>query len=163
MRKLTFNCHLPKAMRLQSGCALRASSGVVTNLKAGGHLEGGRSQNREDLTVLGRYFFGQKGGTFLEMGALNGIRYSNSYYFEKHMDWTGLLIEGSPTLYKELKVNRPDAITLNAMVCGEERNVHWIDIKNSKGASTATGGVCVSFLYLCRFILTDPLFFRPTN
>lgn len=85
------------------------------------------------------------------MGALDGMLFSNSYYFEKYLGWKGLLIEGSPALFKKLKANRPDSITMNAMVCAEERNVHWID-------GSAVGGVSVSYLYLCRFILTDTLF-----
>ena len=36
------------------------------------------------------------GGTFLEIGGLDGVEYSNSYFFEKKLDWRGILIEGHP-------------------------------------------------------------------
>ena len=36
------------------------------------------------------------GGTFLEIGGLDGIDYSNTYFFEKKFDWRGVLIEGHP-------------------------------------------------------------------
>jgi len=45
------------------------------------------------------------GGTFLEMGALDGLLYSNSYYFEKKYDWRGLLIEGHPLNQLLLRTN----------------------------------------------------------
>ena len=36
------------------------------------------------------------GGFYVELGANDGITQSNSFYFEKHRNWTGLLIEPSP-------------------------------------------------------------------
>ena len=36
------------------------------------------------------------GGTFLEIGGLDGVDYSNTYFFEKKFDWRGILIEGHP-------------------------------------------------------------------
>lgn len=45
----------------------------------------------------------QLGGTFLEIGALNGIVFSNSWFFEKKLGWKGILVEGHPLNQKELR------------------------------------------------------------
>ena len=44
-------------------------------------------------------------GYFIEMGAHDGIHNSNTYYYEKNKNWTGILIEPSFN-YKFLIKNR---------------------------------------------------------
>ena len=43
--------------------------------------------------VVDTIFKGKRGGTFLDIGAFNGITGSNTSFFEKWRDWTGHLIE----------------------------------------------------------------------
>jgi hypothetical protein len=53
-----------------------------------------QSQDAEDKTLL-NWFNGLCGGTYIEMGGLDGITYSNSYVFNKSpLNWTGVLVEG---------------------------------------------------------------------
>lgn len=47
-----------------------------------------------------------KGGFFVELGANDGIRQSNTYKLQKHYGWTGLLIEPSPRRYVQCLQNR---------------------------------------------------------
>ena len=47
-----------------------------------------------------------KDGFFIECGANNGIDQSNTWYFEKHLNWKGILIEPLENEYKELIINR---------------------------------------------------------
>ena len=83
-----------------------------------------------------RWFGGTCGGTYLEMGALDGITYSNSHVFHKARQWKGVLIEASPPNYEKLVKNRPDEIaTIHAAVCNKARDVHWVRGK------MATGGI----------------------
>ena len=44
----------------------------------------------------------QTNGFFIEVGAYDGISLSNSLFFEKSRNWTGLLIEANPRAYREL-------------------------------------------------------------
>jgi FkbM family methyltransferase len=53
-------------------------------------------------------------GFFIEAGANNGIKQSNTLYFEKHWHWQGLLIEPVPDLAMECKNNRPQCLVENA-------------------------------------------------
>ena len=46
-------------------------------------------------------------GTFVEMGALDGDRKSNTWVFEEYFKWTGLLIEANPINAQKLIINRP--------------------------------------------------------
>ena len=45
----------------------------------------------------------QTKGVFIEAGAYNGEEYSNTLYFEKELDWTGLLVEPDPWNFWSLK------------------------------------------------------------
>ncbi|XP_060077630.1 uncharacterized protein LOC132557155 [Ylistrum balloti] len=55
-----------------------------------------------------------EGGFYVECGALNGEKGSNSLFFERVRKWNGLLIEADPTNYKALKSKHRKAFTLNA-------------------------------------------------
>ncbi|MCJ9751215.1 FkbM family methyltransferase [Neorhizobium sp. BETTINA12A] len=57
-------------------------------------------------------------GFYVELGANDGIRQSNTYYFEKNRGWSGILIEPSPNNFLECRKNRSEknAIFCNACV-----------------------------------------------
>lgn len=76
----------------------------------------GRSVNDEDKRLFDA-FFRARGpefkGTFVEMGAFNGIRESNSLFFEHCLGWEGVLVEGNPAQWPRLVANRPHAHRLH--------------------------------------------------
>ena len=86
-----------------------------------------RSQDGEDVYAFLHFFYGNRGGSFLEMGALDGLLYSNTYAFDQVLGWKGVLIEASPASFERLQVNRPEQTTLHAAICGEERVVHYLE------------------------------------
>lgn len=135
--ELDFLCQVPSEQRMGSGCWVSGMRGRYEGRKYWHRrhqfMAQGKSQSGEDLVLLQRYFFGRTGGTFLEMGALDGFTYSNTWYFEKYMSWRGVLIEGSPNSYELLVRYRPDAICINAMICSEKRTLHWVE---GRGAAT---------------------------
>jgi FkbM family methyltransferase len=47
-----------------------------------------------------------KNGVFVDVGAYDGLRISNTYFFEKVRDWRGLCIEADPVIFQKLKRNR---------------------------------------------------------
>lgn len=61
-------------------------------------------------------FFLQEGGFFIECGAHDGEFISNTLFFERYRNWTGILIEANPSKYKELKEKHRKAYTLQACV-----------------------------------------------
>tara|TARA_R100000935_G_scaffold12748_10_gene25455 strand:+ start:962 stop:1744 length:783 start_codon:yes stop_codon:yes gene_type:complete len=50
------------------------------------------SQSGQDQAVE-RILQGKRGGTFVDIGAYDGLTGSNSLYFEKYLGWTGTLVE----------------------------------------------------------------------
>jgi hypothetical protein len=63
------------------------------------------SQAGQDKWVV-EFFKFKENGFFLDIGAYDGIEYSNSYYLEKNLNWNGICIEANPTIYKKLISNR---------------------------------------------------------
>ncbi|MDQ2719746.1 MAG: FkbM family methyltransferase [Bacteroidota bacterium] len=63
------------------------------------------SQNGQDKFIAS-LFRNKKGGVFVDIGAYDGLNLSNTIYFEKYLNWTGICIEPNPEVFKELKNNR---------------------------------------------------------
>ena len=59
------------------------------------------SQDNQDKFV-DQYFKQKRNGVFLEVGAGDGIVFSNSLFFERERNWTGLLIEPTRYLFERL-------------------------------------------------------------
>lgn len=86
-----------------------------------------KSQAMEDKTLL-QYFNGLCNGTYMEIGGLDGITFSNTYAYNKLMGWKGVLVELGPNNYKQLVKNRPHELaTVNAGVCGEQQKLHYVE------------------------------------
>lgn len=47
-----------------------------------------------------------KDGFYIECGANDGVNQSNTWYFEKTLNWRGILIEPNKKIFKDLKKNR---------------------------------------------------------
>lgn len=71
------------------------------------------SQVGQDKYIYETFFKDKKIGNFLDIGAHDGIDKSNSYFFEKHLNWNGICVEPIPEVYKRLKDNR-NCICINA-------------------------------------------------
>lgn len=69
-------------------------------------------QMGEDSHIHRRYFPSFRNGVFLEMGAHNGISFSNSKFFEDTLNWSGILIEPNPSLFADLCKNRQKTINI---------------------------------------------------
>lgn len=46
------------------------------------------------------------GGTFVDIGAHNGVKFSNTYFFEKELGWKGVCVEPIPEVFAALQQNR---------------------------------------------------------
>jgi hypothetical protein len=76
----------------------------------------------------------QHGGFYVELGALDGSQYSNSWVLDKVLGWRGLLIEPGPVNFEKVRQNRPNAIAINTAVCSEIQDVHFIATPERPGA-----------------------------
>jgi len=65
-----------------------------------------QSQYLQDKFINKYIFKNKQNGTFIEIGAYDGITFSNSYFFEKSLNWNGICIEPIPAKFELLKKNR---------------------------------------------------------
>ena len=92
----------------------------------GGYGAGGQDIYVADL--LGR----PRDGTFVDIGANDGVTISNTLYFEKELDWSGLAIEPMPGAYAKLRANRR-CHTLNACISDREGTAEFLEIEGRAG------------------------------
>lgn len=63
------------------------------------------SQYGQDYLVS-EFFNFKKNGVFIDVGANDGIKLSNTFYLEKELNWTGICFEPIPKTFEKLKLNR---------------------------------------------------------
>lgn len=82
-----------------------------------------------DKIINEKYFKNKQDGFFIECGAYDGVRDSNTLYFYKNKNWRGLNVEALPNLFDELKKNRSEDVNLN------------VALSDKQGVSTFTQAV----------------------
>ena len=76
-------------------------------------------------------------GVVVKIGGLDGLKFSNFYYFEYALNWTTVLIDVSPSKYEKLAINRN-----REAVIPVHGAVNWgEDIEIVVGRTDATGDV----------------------
>lgn len=92
-------------------------------------LRNSRSQFREDLLLLPILLAirsslsgpgSEVSGTFVELGALDGLDVSNTLMLERCYNWTGLLIEASPENVARLRNSGRRAPYVHSAVCARQ-------------------------------------------
>lgn len=76
------------------------------------HFGFSSSQNRMDKKIL-KLFNNKKNGFFIEVGAFDGINYSNTFLLEKKYKWKGLLVEPLKKEFEICKKYRNKSIVVN--------------------------------------------------
>lgn len=84
---------------------------IVNSLRKEGYY----SQYGQDKWVIEELIPNKKNGVFVDIGAHDGIAYSNTYVLENKYNWNGLAVEPIPDVYRKLKSTR-QCNTLNACV-----------------------------------------------
>lgn len=85
------------------------------------------SQIGEDKYVDQKIFNGKSNGIFIDIEAHDGKTFSNSYFFEKYRNWTGICVEPLPVIYKKLKKNR-FALTIKACIGEKEAEQDFYEV-----------------------------------
>ena len=75
----------------------------------------------------------KKHGFFVECGAENGQKFSNSIFFETQRNWTGLLIEARKKLFDELLPRNRNAYSINACLSPTKNSglFEWSVVNNN--------------------------------
>jgi FkbM family methyltransferase len=74
-----------------------------------------KSQWSQDQYLNNHFFKNNKNGVFIDVGAHDGISGSNTYFFEKDLNWSGICFEPNPNVFDELIKNRNCTCLQNAV------------------------------------------------
>jgi FkbM family methyltransferase len=85
------------------------------------------SQYGQDKILDQEIFKGKTSGFFIEIGAYDGIRFSNTYFFEKYRRWKGICVEPIKSRYDELVKNRK-SLNLNCCIASNNKPVKFSKI-----------------------------------
>lgn len=91
-------------------------------------------QHGEDF-LLDKIFGGKKNGFYVEIGCLDGIEFSNTYYFE-NIGWKGICVEAHKDFIQELRKNRPHAEIVHCAV--GEKDIEQVTFYANKIGSLST-------------------------
>jgi len=83
-------------------------------------------QDAEDQYAFDHFFNGVRGGSYLELGAHNGVHLSNTKSLHDFYGWRGVLIEANPVDYALLAESRPYDLTVHAAICASHGTVHYV-------------------------------------
>jgi FkbM family methyltransferase len=88
-----------------------------------------RSQIGQDLEVL-KFYSKKTNGFFIEIGASDGIKFSNTYLLEKRFNWKGICCEPIPNKFEQLVKNRPNSVCFKEAVYSQTGLSLTFDISN---------------------------------
>lgn len=83
-----------------------------------------RAWDNEPYVAINKYFWGQRNGIMVEMGALDGKKYSASRDFLP-FGWHRVLLEGSPAHRSNGPIKSPDASFVSGAIC-DSGVVHYL-------------------------------------
>lgn len=85
------------------------------------------SQHGQDKFIYENFFQNSGAGTFVDVGAFDGISGSNTAFFERR-GWDGLCIEASPTHFEQLVRNRRTT-SVNLAIAEHASNEEFLEIR----------------------------------
>lgn len=88
-----------------------------------------QSENSQDLMVIDQLNFKKK-GFFVEFGAGDGQKFSNTYLLEKHFSWNGINVEPCKYFHEALSKNRNCILDFRAITTTTGQNVDFIELKD---------------------------------
>lgn len=91
-----------------------------------------------DLAKLMLRFKCNKTLTYLEVGAYNGLDYSNTLCLHQELGWNGLLVEPIKHYFEECLKNRPNDTCVNALLSSNE-TAEMLILKAGPMSQVATG------------------------
>jgi len=92
------------------------------------------SQNGEDL-LLWNFFGRKRSGFYVEVGAYDGVGFSNSYFFEA-IGWHGVLVEAVPELYRSAAAARPNSRVVHAAAGDYDGTIRITIAEGEHGVAT---------------------------
>jgi FkbM family methyltransferase len=89
------------------------------------------SHDDQDRILNEEVFCGMRNGVFVDVGAHDGISFSNTLMFERELGWTGLCIEPNPDVVPRLLDNR-SATCLKIAIAGREGRLPFVKVEGAE-------------------------------
>jgi len=99
------------------------------------------SQDGQDKYLVESTFNYKKNGVFFDIGAHDGVSYSNTYYFEKELGWTGICVEPQDENFQALVKNR-SCLCLHGGIFDVEGELEFIQVN---GPSEMLSGLAQTY------------------
>ena len=86
------------------------------------------SQSGQDKFILTHFFNSYVGkGFFVDIGAYDGVKGSNSLFFEKTLGWNGIAVEPAKEKFKALRKNR-QCLCINKAISDKKEMMEFIEV-----------------------------------
>ena len=97
------------------------------------------SQHGEDQILFEKYLkdIPTEMRLYMEIGAMDGIRYSNTHMLHEFFGWSGILVEPHPVNFDLLTKNRPNDILYNCVVSNRDEMVEYQYFDNQNLAAVS--------------------------
>jgi FkbM family methyltransferase len=80
-------------------------------------------------------------GVFVDIGAYDGVQFSNSLFFERELGWRGVCIEANPQVFAALSSNRPLARNFNVAAGASAGESEFVVVEGSAMLSGFPSGI----------------------
>lgn len=91
--------------------------------------------------IVDEYLHGKRNGVFVDIGAYDGVTFSNTLMLERERDWTGICIEPLPDVCAELRKNRRCICVQACLGNREEREVEFLAVQSEAVWTRMLSGV----------------------
>jgi FkbM family methyltransferase len=71
---------------------------------------------------------------FLEIGGYDGYHASSTWYLERCLGWSGILVEADPLLFEHMRRNRPNTANLHVAACAAHTYVMLSGVRSKSRA-----------------------------
>lgn len=90
---------------------------------------------------------GHPNGTFIDIGAYNGVTISNTIFFERHLDWKGICVEAidTPKLTGNIRQHRLCKLYTNAAWDKDDETIEILNIQRGQEAFAGNADVMLDF------------------
>lgn len=99
------------------------------------------SQAGQDRHLHNRFFKDRTAGVFVEIGGYNGFEGSNCLFLEKFRGWTGVIVEASERLARQIPQTRSQPV-IHAAIMDRDGTAEFIEITSGY---TQMGGLAESY------------------
>lgn len=74
---------------------------------------------------------------YIEIGALDGVKYSNTKFLEETLGWSGVLVEPNPVSFEKLQQNRPQNTLIPSLISNQNTELEYSYYENENLAAVS--------------------------